>query len=372
MTLGLPIGRLPRGTQNALTDVSGVQVGHCTVTDDSNQGVQTGVTVIRPHPGNTFREKVIAACHVINGFGKPFGLVQLGELGQLESPIALTNTLAVPTVADGLLDELLTHNPEIGTSTGSVNPVVAECNDAILSDLRGRHVRREHVALALTNAHGGPVAQGAVGAGRGVVAFGLKGGIGTASRVVSIGDAQATIGLLLVTNLARLEELTIAGKPVGAVLAQESGRTDRPSEASGTGSIVVVLATDAPVDARQLGRLLRRVQNGIARTGPTTASGSGEVVVGFGTAARIPHFPDADTLSLQVLREDGPIFDLLFDAVTEATEEAVLNSLFNAESLRGYRGAHRNAFPRERLHDLLDKADVLARSMRSASRPRFF
>jgi D-aminopeptidase len=338
-------------------------VGHCTVTDGSNEGVQTGVTVIRPHPGNIFRDKVVATCHVINGFGKPFGLIQLAELGQLESPIALTNTLSVPIVADALLDDLLAHNPEIGTSTGSVNPVVAECNDAVLNDLRGRHVRREHVAIALESAHGGPVAQGAVGAGRGVVAFGLKGGIGTASREVRLGDSRVTVAALVLSNLGHLTELQMAGKPVGAVLAMERTRVDPPSTSAG--SIVVVLATDAPVDARQLGRLLRRAQNGIARTGPTTASGSGEIVLGFSTATYISHFPDADALPVRVLREDGPLFDRLFEAVTDATEEAILNSLFNAESLRGNKGSHREAFPRERLLDLLDEADRLARSMRS-------
>jgi D-aminopeptidase len=334
--------------------VPGVRVGHCTVTDAGDPAVQTGVTVVVPHEGDVFREKVVAACHVVNGFGKSVGLMQIAELGQLESPIALTNTLSVPAATEGLLDQLLADNPEIGTSTGSVNAVVCECNDSYLNDLRGRHVRREHVGAALAEASAGPVLQGAVGAGRGMSAYGLKGGIGSASRVVDLDGAAATVGVLVLANLGRLSELVVAGRRLGSLLARE--RRDDPGPLGG-GSIIVVVATDAPLTDRQLGRVLRRAQNGIARTGSTTASGSGEVAVGFTTAARIPHAPAGLTLRLEALREDGRSFDLLFTAVTEATEEAILNSLFHAETVSGRSGATRQAFPRERLQELMRQAD---------------
>ena len=191
------MGRLPAGEHNAITDVDGVRVGHCTVTARGRPEIQTGVTIVLPHGGNLFREKVVAAAHVINGFGKSVGLVQVDELGQIESPIALTNTLSVPAVTEGLLDHLLAESAEIGRSTGSVNAGVGECNDGLLNDLRGRHVTREHCARALAAARGGPVEQGAVGAGRGMSAFELKGGIGTSSRVVEDPEGAMMIGVLV-------------------------------------------------------------------------------------------------------------------------------------------------------------------------------
>ena len=351
--LGLRIGVLPTGPQNAITDVEGVRVGHCTVTDPDDLAVQTGVTVVVPHEGNLFREKLVAAAHVINGFGKSVGLLQVEELGQLESPIVLTNTLSVPAVTEGLLDHLLTENPEIGTTTGSVNAVVMECNDGFLNDLRGRHVRREHVAAALEDA-AQRVVQGSVGAGRGMSAYGLKGGIGTASRLVETTDLRAVVGVLVLANLGRLSELVVAGRCVGAVLARERRSDPDPL---GAGSVIVVVATDAPVTERQLARVLRRAQSGIARTGSNVAAGSGEIVVGFTTATRIPHVPEAPTIPLPLLREDGPLVDRLFTAVAEATEESILNALFNAETVEGRAGARRSAFPVDRLAELFATAE---------------
>jgi D-aminopeptidase len=358
--LGLALGRLRPGPENAITDVEGVAVGHETVTDDSGS-VQTGVTVVVPHQGNVFREKLIAACHVINGFGKTTGLVQVDELGQLESPIALTNTFSIPAVTEGLLDFLLDENPEIGATTGTVNTVVAECNDAFLNDLRGRHVRREHVARALAATTTEKVEQGAVGAGRGMSAFGLKGGIGTASRCVPAHWSQAIVGVLVLSNLCQLRELVIAGRPVGAWLAAERGEADsaqdgEPDSARNGGSVIVVVATDAPVSSRQLKRLLHRVQNGLARTGSTTAHGSGEIVIGFSTTARIAHFGDHDSHQIMVLREESAYLDPLFQAVSEATEEAILNSLFNAETVVGRGGACYEGFPIERLEEFTQRA----------------
>jgi D-aminopeptidase len=350
--VGVAVGSLPRGPKNAITDVKGVAVGHETVVDGSGS-VQTGVTVIVPHPGNVFREKLIAASHVINGFGKTTGLLQIDELGQLESPLAVTNTFSIPAVTEGMLDFLLPQNHEIGATTGTVNTVVAECNDSFLNDLRGRHVRREHVARALAAATTGRFEQGAVGAGRGMSAFGLKGGVGTASRRAPAHEGESVVGVLLVSNFGQLHELVIAGRPIGPLLAAERGQT--PGAPDG-GSIIVVVATDAPVCSRQLKRLLRRAQNGLARTGSVTAHGSGEIVIGFTTATRILHFDDHRSQQMLVLREDSEYFDVLFQAVTEATEEAVLNSLFNAQTVTGYNGAVSEGFPIERLGELIERA----------------
>jgi D-aminopeptidase len=351
--LGLEIGDLPSGPLDAITDVEGVRVGHKTVTSPADRAVQTGVTVVLPHERNLFREKVVAASHVLNGFGKSTGLIQVDELGVLESPIALTNTLSVPTVTDGILDHLLQQNPEIGTTTGSVNVVVTECNDSLINDLRGRHVTRAHVKDALASARGGAVAEGAVGAGRGMVTYGLKGGIGTSSRVVSTGSHTYTVGILVLSNFGSLRELTIAGRRIGrALLAEDYCVT----ETCGDGSIITILATDAPVSDRQLRRLLRRVQNGAARTGSTTATGSGEIAVGFSTAHRIGHFSTGLLERGEFIREDGALMNDLFSAVTEATEAAILHSLLNAETVVGRAGRSFQRLPVERLADLMANA----------------
>jgi D-aminopeptidase len=346
--LGIKIGTLPAGSKNAITDVRGVAVGHCTVTNESNPAIQTGVTVILPHQGNTYLQKMIAGCHVINGHGKTTGLVQIDELGRLESPIGLTNTFSIPAVTEGLLDLLLEDNPAIGEAMGSVNTVVAECNDSQLNDMRGRHVRPRHVGQALRAASMGAVLQGAVGAGRGMSAFGLKGGIGTASRLAA-GGSPGTVGVLVLSNFGQLRELLIAGRAVGQVL--ESERREEQLPPAG-GSIIVVMATDVVVSERQLGRLLRRVQNGLARTGSWTAHNSGEIAIGFttqalgsGTAAPgATHVPAED---------DGPSLDPLFQAVGEATEEAVLNSLFNASTVVGKHGLQVDGFPIDRIDELM-------------------
>jgi len=349
-SLGIKIGTLPAGPKNAITDVPGVAVGHCTVTSDSNPSIQTGVTVLLPHQGNTFLHKVIAGCHVINGYGKSTGLIQIHELGRLESPIALTNTFSIPAVTEGLLDLLLRENPAVGEAMSSVNTVVAECNDSRLNDMRGRHVRPRHVRLALRAASTGPVLQGAVGAGRGMSAFGLKGGIGTASRFV--GDSEPwTVGVLVLSNFGQLGELLIAGRPVGKKLESERQEQQKPNAG---GSIIVVVGTDATISDRQLGRLLRRVQNGLARTGSSTAHNSGEIAIGFISHApgsgSATHGPDGRHVHVE---DDGPFLDPLFQAVGEATEEAVLNSLFNATTVVGRSGTQFDGFPVDRIGELM-------------------
>ncbi len=312
-------GTLPKGEKDLITDVPGVKVGHCTL---QSGAVQTGVTAILPHGGNCFLEKCPAAAHVINGFGKSAGLTQVQELGTLETPIVLTNTLSVGTALTALVRRMLAENPDIGVTTGTVNPVVMECNDGRLNDIRGLHVREEHVFAAL-DAAAEDFEEGALGAGTGMVCYGHKGGVGSASRRVTPGDTAYTVGALVLSNFGALADLTIAGEPVGRRLAAEKQEPDR-------GSIIVVLATDLPLSARQLSRLARRAQNGIARTGTITGNGSGEIVLAFSTANRIPHYPAAPTLAGEFLHED--YMDHAFRAAVEAVEESVVSSLLHAKT----------------------------------------
>jgi D-aminopeptidase len=333
---GIRLGTLDPGPHNAITDVEGVRVGHVTIIDDGSDDpprgpARTGVTVVLPHGGNLFREKVPASFHVINAFGKAVGVTQVQELGVIETPIALTNTLSVGAAFEGLVRHALEGNPDIGRTTGTVNPVVAECSDAKLNDIRALIVRPDHVTEAIRAAEGGPVAEGSVGAGTGMSCYGWKGGIGTASRMVPVAGAEPyVVGTLVLANFGRAADLRIAGVPVG-----ESLRPPAPADPSTArdngGSVVAVLATSAPADARQLGRLARRVQNGLARTGTFGEHGSGEYAIAFSTAQRIPHAPPAAPRTVPTLPEDGPQIDMLFRAVTEVAEEAVVNALLAAE-----------------------------------------
>lgn len=325
--LGLRLGTLPPGPLNAITDVTGVRVGHTTVIEGDN--VRTGVTAILPHAGNLFRDKVPAAIVVANGFGKLVGSTQVNELGEIETPILLTSTLNVPRVADALLDYMLSLPGN--ENVRSVNPVVGETNDGYLNDIRGRHVTREHVLAAIRNAHEGPVEEGAVGAGTGTVAFGFKGGIGTASRKAG----AYTVGVLVQTNFGG--ELTIAGVPVGREL-----RTGGSGGGSADGSIIMVVATDAPVDARNLRRMANRAVWGLARTGSTGSNGSGDYAIAFSTVRNPARLVTNDEMSP------------LFVAVIEATEEAIYNSLFKAVTVTG-NGHTVEALPIERTRGLLRK-----------------
>ncbi len=333
--LGLEIGSLPPGPLNAITDVEGVAVGQVTL---SAGAVQTGVTAILPHGGSLFREKLPAAVRVFNGFGKSIGFVQIEELGTLESPLILTNTLSVGTAAEALVRYMLAQNPEIGATTGTVNPVVLECNDgAWLNDIRGLHVKSRHVAEALAAAVPGSFAQGAVGAGTGMSAYGLKGGIGSASRVIRISGQEYRLGALVLSNMGRLQDLVVKDKHVGPRIAERMKQEGSPAE---QGSIIVILATDAPLSDRQLRRLAGRAAAGIARTGSHFGSGSGDIALAFSTAQRIPHSkPKESLLQFTQLHEDG--LDPLFCAVIESTEEAILNSMLYAEPVVGRDGRSR-------------------------------
>jgi D-aminopeptidase len=358
--LGISIGELSTGTHNGITDVDGVRVGHTTLV--SGEGplhpghgpVRTGVTMILPHGDDLFRQKVRAAVHTINGFGKVHGFEEVRELGVIEAPIALTNTLNVGLVADALAQHAIRQSPEIGIRTSSVNVVVGETNDGYLNDLQGRHVRAEHVWAAIEAASSGPVLEGAVGAGTGTTCFGWKGGIGTASRVLPEGAGGYTVGALVQSNFGRPGDLMVCGVPIGHHI-QPPSASGRPVEgkASDEGSVMVVLATDAPLTARQLRRLCVRAAAGLARTGSSYGHGSGDFVVAFSTAQRIPHRPQSLTVTQTVLVDEGKGMYWLFPAVVECVEEAVLNSLFRAETVVGRDGHVRNGLPVEEVARLV-------------------
>lgn len=342
--LGVTIGTLPTGSANAITDVAGVTVGHVTLSDGK---VQTGVTAVRPHPGHAFRDKLPAAVQVVNGFGKSVGLMQLAELGTLETPVVLTNTLSVGTASTALVRHMLAATPEIGHSTGTVNAVVMECNDGgWLNDIRGLHVTEEHVLAALDGT-GSSVGEGNVGAGTGMSCYGLAGGVGTSSRTVERGPRTYTVGALTLCNMGRMEDLRVDGRPVGRLVAERiaAEKAERRAGEAGAreqGSIIVLLATDAPLDARQLRRLAVRGGAGIGRTGTHFGSGSGDVVLAFATAETVPHAMDDDPeATRRSLHEDA--MDPLFRAAIEATEEAILNTLLAARPTRGKQGRKRRS-----------------------------
>ncbi len=344
--LGIAPGVFAPGPLNTITDVPGVRVGHFTLIEGDD--IRTGATAIVPHAGNLFQEKVPAAIVVGNGFGKLVGSTQVDELGQLETPILLTNTLNVWEAAAALADYTLGQpgNEEVR----SVNPVVGETNDGWLSDIRRRPLRKEHFLRALETAAGGPVEEGSVGAGTGTTAFSFKGGIGTASRRVPLGSVSATytVGVLVQTNYGGA--LTIDGVPMGEKLGRKVSRSPAEDHA---GSCMIVAATDAPIDARQLRRLAFRALAGMARTGASFAHGSGDYAIAFSTAeaVRIPHRSASATATATLLREDK--LSPLFQAVADATEEAIYNSLLRATTVRGYQGHEAQAIPVEDVKRLL-------------------
>ncbi|WP_020612155.1 DmpA family aminopeptidase [Sediminispirochaeta bajacaliforniensis] len=336
---GLCPGRLQPGPLNSIADVGGVCVGHVTYCEGD---IQTGVTALLPHRGNIFRQKVPAACHVINGFGKSAGLIQLNELGNIETPIILTSTLNVGTAFQGLVEHALRENPEIGRSTGTVNPLVLECNDGFLNDIRRPVLKKADIFQAVeAAAASGTLQEGAVGAGRGMSCYELKGGIGSASRTFIVDGKTINLGALVLTNYGRLPDLRIGGDPVGSRLAILSSETKRRPEQREQGSVIVLLATDAPLDSRQLLRLARRGEAGLARCGSFIAGGSGEIVVAFSTAYTIPHIPERAYIDCRCLHDD--YLDTPFLAAVEAIEEAVLNSMIASETVTGRVGNTRHS-----------------------------
>jgi D-aminopeptidase len=350
--LGLKVGVLPTGPLDAITDVAGVRVGHTTIIRGDD--LHTGVTAILPHPGNLYRRKVPGAVFVGNGFGKLAGSTQVDEMGDIETPILLTSTTSVPRVADALISYMLAlpGNEDVL----SINPLVGETNDGYLSDIRGRHIAPEDVFGAIKNAKSGPVEEGAVGAGTGTVVFGFKGGIGTSSRRLPPKLGGYTVGVLVQTNFGGV--LTIGGAPVGRELGQyylreelqqAGGAKDR-----GDGSVMIVVASDAPMDARNLKRLAARAWLGVARTGSSASNGSGDYAVAFSTApqVRIRIEDKALTRHIEVLTNDA--MSPLFLAVIEATEEAVYNSIFRATTTTG-RGHTVEALPIQKTTEILKK-----------------
>ncbi len=341
---GITIGKLSPGPRNQITDISGVTVGHSTIKDGS---IQTGVTVILPHQGDIYNKKVVGACHIINGYSKPKGAVQVQELGSIEAPILLTNSLSIGAVWDGIIDHMLENNEEIGTSAGAVNPVIAECNDSFLNDIRGRHVKRHHVSEALADGKE-DFGEGNFGAGTGMTAFGLKGGIGSSSRVVEFDDRHYTIGSLVLTNFGRLEDLMIDGRKIGAWIneKQEEKDEEHPRDLQNQfsetkGSVVIVLATDAPLTDRQLERLSKRATVGLARTGAELAHKSGDLVIAFSTKNLITHAGTEVTETVERFEED--MLDRMFIGAIEAVEESVINSLITAEKTVGRDGHYRES-----------------------------
>jgi len=328
---GLACGILPQGARNAITDVPGVRVGHCTLRDGD---INTGVTAILPHSGNLFRRKVVAASHVINGFGKSTGLVQIDELGTIETPILLTNTLSVGTCTTALIREAIAQNPDIGRTTSTVNPVVGECNDGPLNDIQALAVTEEHARAALDAAHDGPVEQGSIGAGTGMTCFGFKGGIGSSSRRIELDGADHHLGALVLTNFGNAGDLVL---PNG--LRPSPKMAEPPLKAQERGSIIIVLATDVPLEHRQLNRVAKRAGAGLARLGSFWGHGSGDIAVAFTTANTVDHDARADLQDMRVLNENR--IDLLFRAAAEATQEAVLNSMLSADRFVGRGGQER-------------------------------
>lgn len=341
------IGVLAKGKNNAITDVADVLVGHKTLIEGAD--IRTGATVILPHSGNIFQEKVPAAIFTGNGFGKLAGITQVQELGNIESPIILTNTL---NVASGINAGISYTLSQKGNETvQSVNIVVGETNDGYLNDIRGRHVTEQDILEAISNAKAGPVEQGNVGAGTGTVCFGFKGGIGTASRILPKASGGYTVGVLVQTNFGGV--LEIAGVPVGVELGKYflSDQLNNPVD----GSCMIVVATDAPLDARNLQRLAKRAFMGLAKTGGIASNGSGDYIIAFSanTAVRIPYTPKEQLHKTAMVFNDD--LSPLFMAAIEATEEAIINSLFAAQTLTGRNGNKAAALPKDKVTAILKK-----------------
>lgn len=348
---GIVVGVLPTGKHNAITDVAGVRVGHTTLVREDS--VRTGVTAILPHEGNVFQEKVPAAVYVGNGFGKLAGSTQVVELGNLETPVILTNTLSVGTALNAVVGYEL-QQPD-NEEVQSVNAVVGETNDGYLNDIRGRHVTEADVVQAIQQAKGGAVDEGNVGAGTGTVCFGFKGGIGTSSRQLPGSLGGYTVGVLVQTNFGGV--LQVNGAPVGQELGQYY--FSQKIKDSADGSCMIVVATDAPVDARNLERMAKRAMIGLAKTGGIASNGSGDYVIAFSAhpELRIPYTSPGKTQANNTLRNDD--MSPLFMAVIEATEEAIINSLFKAETMTGKEQRTVEALPLAKVLKILKKHNAI-------------
>jgi len=324
------VGDFETGYKNSITDIKGVKVGHYTLASGE---IRTGVTAVLPHGGNIFKEKLIAASHVINGFGKSAGLIQINELGTIETPILLTNTLNVGIAHQALVRKMLEQNKEIGEKTGTVNPLICECNDQYLNDIRGLHLKEKDVFKALEDTEKNFL-EGAVGAGTGMSCYGLKGGIGSSSRKIKIANQNFHLGILVLSNFGKKEDFRLngikAGKIIKKVERKEGKESEEPEQ---KGSIIVILGTDIPLSSRQLNRVIKRTSVGINRTGSYIENGSGEIAIGFSTANKIRHNESDDFLNIKTINENK--INKLFKAAAEATEEAIYNSMITADTTKG-------------------------------------
>ena len=345
--LGIAIGTLTPGPLNAITDVDGVRVGHVTLIRGEGKlrpgegPVRTGVTAILPHGGDLWNEKVPAATYVLNGTGEMTGSIWIETQGALEVPILLTNTMNVGRVMDGVVAYMMKRYPDIGIGDDVVTPTVAECDDSTLNDARGIHVSIEDTVRAIESAKGGPVEEGAVGAGTGMMAFDFKGGIGTSSRVLAEENGGYTVGVLVNANMDVRENLRVDGVPVGREIVDQ-----KPTRGQ-DGSIVIVIATDAPLDHLKLKRLASKASLGLARTGAMSGHGSGDLFIAFSTANRVPHYPKERSYTMRVVADAH--LDPIFQAVQEATEEAILNALTMATTTVGRDGNTAHAIPLDQL-----------------------
>ncbi len=355
--LGIVIGRHHPGPFNGITDVTGVQVGQSTIIHGNGTLVvgegpaRTGVTAILPNSGNIFMERHLGGGFVLNGAGEISGLTQVMEWGLIETPILLTNTHSVGTCSEALVRYMVRRYPSIGKEHDVIIPLVGECDDSWLNDVSGHHVREEHVIEAIKSAAGGFVKEGNVGGGTGMMTCDLKAGTGTSSRVLTETEGGFTVGVLVQSNFGHLEELRIDGAPVGRILAKERGDVDRRPGIAG--SIIAVAATDAPLLPHQLQRLAKRMALGIGRVGSYAAHGSGEIMLAFSTANKAPRHPRSQVYTLKVLADTA--MNPLYEAVVDATEEAILNSLFAAEEMVGCNARRAQKIPVARVSKLLEK-----------------
>lgn len=317
------IGELKKGKNNLITDVDGVRVGHVTL---DNQDIKTGVTAILPHGGNIFKEKVMASTFVINGFGKSIGLIQVDELGTIETPIILTNTLSIGTACTGLIKYMLSENEDIGKTTSTVNPMVLECNDGFLNDIRGLHVKESHIIEAIQKASN-DFEEGSVGAGTGMSCYQLKGGIGSSSRAITLDNKEYVVGSLVLSNCGLEKDLILDGRKIGKEI---TSKKDLELE---KGSIIIVIATDIPLSERQLKRVAKRASISLGRTGSHLGNGSGDIVVAFSTANKVNHYEEKDINSMKFINENK--IDLIFRASIESIEESIISSMIHSKETVG-------------------------------------
>lgn len=329
--LNIGIGDFKKGKNNLITDVDGVKVGHTTL---DKENIKTGVTAILPHERNVFKEKVMAASCVINGFGKSMGLIQIEELGTIETPIILTNTLSIGTACNGLIKYMLSENEDIGKTTGTVNPIVLECNDGFLNDIRGLHVKEEHILEAIKDAKK-LFKEGSVGAGTGMSCCQLKGGIGSSSRVIELDEKEYIVGSLVLSNFGLEKDLIIDGRKIGKEIC------DKKNIELDKGSIIMLIATDIPLSERQLKRVAKRASISLGRTGSHLGNGSGDIVVAFTTANKINHYEKKDIVNTNIINENK--IDLVFRATIEIIEESIISSMVNSKKTIGRDNNVRNS-----------------------------